>query len=576
MAGPWEKYQTKKSSDSEGPWSKFKSSKQEPKSEKKSTQAAAALEGFGEGATLGYLNNLQALADKPITAIGNFLTGNKVEADDYVKARDFYNKRQERLKEENPGSFGAGQVAGTIVSSMPVAKAAQGATVAARALQGAGAGALYAGLQNTSENEGEIGGLDIGERTKNALYGAATGAGASLGADAIGKGIEKGVQAVSSIKDRAGQYLKKGAEDLIENATGATRKQAENYREGTGRFLLDNKIAGFGDSAEEISKKSAAAIQKAEGKIDTSLRSLDDQGVKVSQDKVIEKIQERIASLREDSSQAQLVKNLEGIVDDIINTGKSEVKLSAAENTKRGYNTSSRMWDNPKGSAGKQADKIAYRAFKDAVEESAGAANPQMAAVFKEGKSDFGLLNPVVDAAEKRAKQLNQMPWGGLLDTASVLTGASQSDDPLSGGAMGLAAAIARRKIAPRMSSSVAVAMDGISKRLLSNPQMAQMAKVNPEAFRATVFSLAEEMSAGTKPTLKAAENDRPTKGPEKWVLDGIDKLNQAGIPAEELEALRGTKQGRNLLIEASDATPGSKRMESVLKRIRIASAGGQ
>lgn len=74
-----------------------------------------------------------------------------------------------------------------------------------------------------------------------------------------------------------------------------------------------------------------------------------------------------------------------------------------------------------------------------------------------------------------------------------------------------------------------------------------------------------------------SAQNERPKKGPEKWVLDGIDKLNQAGIPAQDLEALRASKQGRDLLIEASDAAPGSKRMESVLRRIRTATAqGGQ
>ena len=73
-----------------------------------------------------------------------------------------------------------------------------------------------------------------------------------------------------------------------------------------------------------------------------------------------------------------------------------------------------------------------------------------------------------------------------------------------------------------------------------------------------------------------ASNEDKPQKGPEKWVNTGASKLNQAGISQDIIESLRQSKQGRDLLIEASDASPGSKRMESVLKRIRTANQGGQ
>lgn len=550
----------------------FLEKKQKPEG---GSKIEAALEGFGEGATLGYLNNLQALAEKPVTAIGNLITGNDVEADDYVTARDSYNRRQAELQKENPGSFAAGQVAGTIASSIPVAKAAQGATVAARALQGAGAGAIYGAAQNTSEQEGEVGNLDLMERGINSFAGGLMGAGSSLGVDALAKGAGAAGKGLNAARNKAGNYFKKGAEDLIENATGATRKQAENYKEGTGRFLLDNKLAGFGDTAEDIAEKTGRAIKSAEDKIDSSLRALDERGVTVSQDKIVENLQKRIEILKEDPSQASLVKNLEGILDDVINTGKSEVKLSAAEQTKRGYNTSARMWDNPKGGPGKQADKMAYRAYKESVEEAAQAADPAIAETFKKGKSEFGLLNPVVDAAEKRAKQLNQSPLGGLLDTTAILGGAMTTDDPLSGGLAGLGAAIARRKISPRMASSLAVTFDGVAKKLLQQPRMAQMAKVDPQGFKAAVFGMIND-SAEKSPSMpipKAAE-ERPQKGPERWVNDGIETLNQAGVPMEQLEQLKTTQKGRALLMDAQGAKPGSKRLESVLQRIRTASGG--
>jgi hypothetical protein len=42
--------------------------------------------------------------------------------------------------------------------------------------------------------------------------------------------------------------LQDSAENLAENATGATRVQAEKFRPGSGRELLDIKIVSFGDT----------------------------------------------------------------------------------------------------------------------------------------------------------------------------------------------------------------------------------------------------------------------------------------------------------------------------------------
>lgn len=542
-----------------------------PKAKPKQT-AAAALEGFGEGATLGYLNNLQALADKPITAIGNFLTGNNVEADDYLTARDNYNRRQAELQRENPAAFGAGQIAGTIASSMPVAKAAQGATVAARALQGAKAGAIYGGLQNTQEREGELGGLDLPERIESAGVGLALGAGSSLAGDAIGKGMRVGAKSVSAARNKIGERLKKSAEQLAENATGATRVQAEKFRDGSGRYLLDNKLVGFGDTAETIAEKAGASIKKSEDAIDASLKTLDKEGVRVSQDKIVENLQAQIEELSKDPSKSDVVRKLSTIIDDIIETGESEIKASTAEETKRGFNRMAKNWQDPeKGQAG----KIAYRAYRDAVEETASTANPGVAKTFKEGKETFGRLAPIVDAAEKRARQLNQHPLGGLLDTAAVIGGAASSDDPLSGGITGLGAAIARRKISPRLASSVATSFDAVSRRLLRDPQISRLAQVNPEGFRATVFSLVNQASERPQVSIPRSVEDQPQKGPEKWARDGVNRLIDAGVDQESAEALLKTKAGKDLLIEASDAPKDSARMKSVLKRIKSASTNG-
>jgi hypothetical protein len=105
--------------------------------------------------------------------------------------------------------------------------------------------------------------------------------------------------------------------------------------------------------------------------------------------------------------------------------------------------------------------------------------------------------------------------------------------------------------------------------------------KINPNVDKnietgRTAQTVASVARGGSETGVRSAQNEKPKGGPEKWVTDGINNLNQAGIPMEDLEALKATPKGRELLIEASDASPKSKRMESVLKRIRTASQGGQ
>lgn len=546
MSAPWEKYQSSsQQTQADGPWSKYNQTEDvvDTPSKKESNAASAALEGFGEGATLGYLNNLQAALEKPAFAVFNKIHGTDTQADDYTTARDYYNKRQENLKKENPGAFASGQIAGSIASSVPVAKAAQGATALARATQAAKAGAIYGSLQNTNTDEvaGEIEGLDLGQRILNAGSGAAIGAGASLGADAVSKGISSGAKYV-------GNKLQKSAEKLAENATGATRVQSEKFSDDAGRYLLDNKIVKFGDTPEKVAARANKAIKASEDTIDASLKTLDDKGVKVSQDKIIESLQSRIKELKSDPSQAGLVKNLEGKLDDIINTGNSEVLPSFAEKTKRGFNKSANQWDNPNGSVGKEADKILYRAYRDAVEDVAKSTDEIVANQFKQAKQTYGKLNPIASAAEKRAAQLSQSPKGGFLDVTSAVAGTAAGDPTF-----GVASIAARRLIAPRISSSMAVTADQVSKKLLSIPQYASLAETNPSVFKAFATGIFNDIKDYSQ-----------LKGIEKFTQDGADNLiENAGFTKDEVDKLKASKKGQEALIEASSL----KSTDSIKKR---------
>ena len=574
-----EKYRINSEPQSSG---KFDVEKYRVKSKPEGREGTAALEGLGEGISLGYLNNIQAATEKPVFAILNKLTGQDVEADDYITARDSYNKRQEQLQKENPKSFMAGQLAGTMLSSAPVAGAGTAATVGGRALQGAAAGAGYGLLQNTQETEGELGGLDTKERLLNAGMGALAGAGGSLAADGITAGVGLGKKVFSKSVNAVGEKLKRTAEQLAENATGATRVQAEKYSDDAGRYLLDEGIVKFGNNAEDIANNANTAIKASEDALEKSLKTLDAQGVSVAIDDVQARINSQISQLKKDPANAPVIKKLENILNDIdsarIYSDKAtpageEILLSTAEKTKRGFNKVAKNWQDPEQG---QAGKIAYRAYRDAVEDAAQAADPALAGQFKEAKNTFGKLSPIADAAEKRTKQLNQNPIGGLLDVASVTTGAVSSDDPLTGGLAGLTAAYGRRKLAPRLSASAAVTFDKIAKQLMSNPQIAAQAAKAPEAFRAMVYSFVKpEINSGPmvlpRVAEKQGEETASLRGPDKWAHDGAQNLISAGVDQSEINALMATEKGRSLLYEAQDAkSADSPRMKSLLRRIRM------
>lgn len=194
---------------------------------------------------------------------------------------------------------------------------------------------------------------------------------------------------------------------------------------------------------------------------------------------------------------------------------------------------------------------------------------------LRQANADYGMASKVSRIANDRVQRENANKFFGLTDNitgvggvvASLMTGT-----PLAG--IGL---VAIKKIADKYgATTTAVALDALSKRLLREPQMQRLAQINPREFNATVIRLFETMDARNQLRLpKAADKDAPKKGPEKWVNDGAEKLNSVGIPQEEIERLRQTKEGRDLLIEASDASPNSKRMEAVLRRLRASNQEG-
>jgi hypothetical protein len=432
---------------------------------------------FGRGAlqggTLGFSDEIAGAFEAPLGAAKSIANkfGGEFDDSEYRAARDDSRMLDAEASERSPGAFTSGQVAGGVASAfVPGLNVAKGAKLAQTAVTAASQGGLMGLGSSTGEN--------VGELARDASVGFGTGALGGAAGYGAGKVLEKGAQYAGKAANRVGDYLSDGAEKLYVKATGATGRESQKFAEGAGRELADRGMIKFGDTPEKIASRLQGAMDEAGGAIDSSLKGLDAQGVMANVDNVTQGLEAQIASLAKDPSQASTVRRLQGIVDDIKATKSNSVPVSEAEVTKRGFNKAAGNWMDPEAGA---AAKQAYLGYMDEVERAALDANPALADKFTKAKETWGLLSPVKEAAERRAAVLNQSPFGGLLDATSIVGGGvlgAGNDDPTGGAGVGLALALARRGIAPRLASSGAVTADLLSEVAKKAPDL--MGKFGP------------------------------------------------------------------------------------------------
>jgi len=250
----------------------------------------AGVEGFGQAATLGFLPQLQAGASKVV----DFLTPES-EADKklkeqgftiedkpetFIEARDKFIKRKEGLQEESPISFGAGQLAGGVSTGIAGASLLKGGaalTAAGRAAQAVKAGAIGGVLRNPGDTEGELSGLQLGERAENALS-----SGAISG---VFQGAGEGVKQIAKAVRRIPKKLKVIEDSTLLRAIGTDKKAArrifgQNKVKGVLQTIKEKNIVEAGDNIEAIAKKAASEFKKSGKAVGSTLKAIDDDIIK--------------------------------------------------------------------------------------------------------------------------------------------------------------------------------------------------------------------------------------------------------------------------------------------------------
>ena len=553
-----------------------------PQPTQKPSMITSAGRNLVQGATAGWSDELSGgidavgraagidgLGSRPVKDISMNPDGPTLDTDKlkaaYQMGRDHERASLVQDKAENPKISGAANLVGGVVS--PINKVLPSGNLVA-------SGAMLGGLNSAGSSDSDT----LGGLAKDTAIGTAGGA-------VLGKVLPAVVSKVSPVIQTGAQKISGKLGDLAEqfavNSTGATGLQASKFEDGAGRELLDRGIVKFGDNQAKIAGRASDAVDQANKQIDQSLTKLDAGGVKVDGNAIYNTIKDKITSMKGDPSKADIVKNLEGELDNLLSStdakGSAEFGMKEAEDIKRGYNRKAGNWADPEKSA---AGKEMYQTYRGAVEDAAQKADPTTAAAFQEGKKSYGLLAPIQEAAERRASTTGQSPVGGLADSTAAIGGF------IKGGPVGaVVAPIGRRLLAPRTASSLAVVSDQVSKALMHSPTMQELATSNPQAFQNVVTRFATKFENSAAPAFqnaasntpneldtdssKSAQYQVPTKGEAKWAQDGISKLSQHDPSMQIDQSALSDPKLKDLVIQASDLKPGSKAMDAVQAKIK-------
>jgi len=216
--------------------------------------AQAALEGFGQTASMGYLPQLQAGAENAVnnaqrlTGLGAGGADAKLEEQgfqlperDYVQMRDENIARQKQLAEKNPVASMAGKGAGIVASmaATPGASLLKGVSgVGGAVARGMAQGALQGAAYNPGDTKGVVDSTQFGDRAIGAGVGGLAGGAIGLMGGAVSS-LSKGQKMIDRIKDSAG--ISKSVKGEIDGALSNVTKNVIIPRAGALKRLLQGK-----------------------------------------------------------------------------------------------------------------------------------------------------------------------------------------------------------------------------------------------------------------------------------------------------------------------------------------------
>lgn len=536
-----------------------------PEISKKESFARGAAQGASMGFSDEITGGLEAMWEKA--------KGNPVEFGNlYKQYRDESRKNYDDAKKANPGTYTTGEigagVATAFVPGMAIAKGAKLANVVGKSAMIGGA----AGVGNSEkENIDDV----VIDGVKGAAIGGALGGVATVAAPYVGK-----------LANKAGEKMKGSAERYAARALGAERatvkKIGADKIQEVGRHALDEGILSPLASTDDMIARNEAVKASGAGKMKEVYNQIDEAGASnFNPLEVATKVEDKIGGFYRSPINKGETNQLENTLESILmrsdKSGAKNIPLKAAQELKQELGKVANWKNNLNITDKEQMARDAYKVVSSAIDDAAESGAKSIGkdgleetlkagkALYSKSKSAEELLNNK-HAREQGNKLLGITDWS--------LLGGGAAGGLVTGGASVLPtmAAVAAKKGLERFGSqNAALLLDKTGKALVGSPKIAEAISRNPNLVNMTAGDKVRSMIPA--PSLKAAENDAPKKGPEKWANDGLEKLKAHDpeilnrVPASALK----DPKAKELLIKASDLKPGSKAMTDILERIEKA-----
>jgi hypothetical protein len=561
--------------------------------------AQAGLEGFGDAATLGYLPHIQAgvagLTPDPNASVDEQLRAQgftiNEQDDSYLTRRDANLKRQKKQREEHPVASGIGTGAGILATAaVPVGAAAKGASLAEKAYKGARAGAALGAAVNPGDTENEISPLQPDARLKNAAVGAVLGGAAPVAVE----GVTKGAKATA-------EYLRKKAALKATRALGRptptlSRKMSDSGQDvALGRELLDSKAVPVLGTPGRIAKRVDRLKDQAGQDIESLVSSAGSGKVVDAEQMALDILNSpEVAAMRTTPGMESTVAAIEKQAETLFKNGKLSVKEAQAlrQAIDKSINFNKAAPDMRGAQEGLYRQRTAIRgAMNDAINALPG--TPSKDALLKANRR-FGNLADAEEILEREVARNQTNRAVSLTDTIAAAGGVS-SGNPGLGLALGAinkagrtfgnsiqargfdaasrqaaSVASAGAKVAPGAASQTASRagtmtpeMERDPDPILNDPRLMKLFQDDPTLIEAIRD---ERTKDKVKRALAGGAAPAPKGGPDRWARTGADRL---GISGDEASRLMQSKRGKQLLIEASDLKPGSKRLQSIKEQIQ-------
>jgi hypothetical protein len=469
---------------------------EEVENEPKTGAFEAGLEHYGNAATLGYLPHIQAATEPAFNKVMDLITGGNVsEGDDrdYLKRRDENLKRIELEGKEHPVASGLGTVGGIVASAVaPMGSAAKGATLGAKALQGAKVGGALGAAANPGDIEGEVSPLQVGGRLKNAAIGSAVGAAIPTALE----GVKSGSQKVADFL-RTKAALKATRSLGRPTPTQAKNMAASGQDEILGRELLDSGAIPYLGTPKRIQTRVEGLKEKAGQEIGDLIESGGNQKVIDSQKMALDILDSpEMAEMRKTPGMESAVAAIEKQVETLASNG--ELTLKEAQKLRQGIDKSINFNKAAPEMRGAQEGLYKQRtAIRDSMNEAIEKANPSAGKdALKIANKRYNNLSEAEDILEKEIGRNQANRAVSLTDT--IMTGAGAA----TGGPVTAVALGAANKFGRTFGNSLQARIyDAISKKSAKIPALTS--KVNPLVAQVIAQRTADQRT----PTIQKTEN---------------------------------------------------------------------